>query len=105
MTWLATHHAQLVYLASGALALLNAAIKLALWLHPVSDWVSIAERKPRVAALVRLMSAIGINPVSVLQSMVDLIRGQASPGTIASAKAYAVSASKPLIVPSKEKSS
>lgn len=97
--WIAAHHGAIV--EAGALFFLvaNGAIKIALYLHPLADWVTIAERNPRVAALVRLMSAMGLSPVAILQALVDFVRGHASPGTRAFTRAFAVSASKPLISP------
>jgi hypothetical protein len=93
------HHAEIVYSAGLALAALNVAITFALRFAPLTTWVTIAEKSPRVAALVRLMGALGIQPVPVLQALIDLIRGNASPGTLASAKTLDVSSSKPLIAP------
>jgi hypothetical protein len=78
---------------------LNVVIKLALRAHSLEEWLAIAEKKPRVAALVRLLDALGISPISVVQSLIDLVRNTASPGTMASARAMSVSASKPLIAP------
>ena len=97
--WLTAHHAQLAYSLGLLLALANGAIKIALWMHPLADWVVIAQKRPRIAALVRLLGALGIQPVAVLQAIVDFVRGKTSPGGVADAKAFATSASKPLIAP------
>jgi len=90
-------HWHLITLAS-VLAAINFLIKWMLILHPVADWVALAEKNPRLASLARLMLALGINPVSAVQALVDLLRGTASPGLKASVKSAVVSASAPLIV-------
>ena len=82
-------HAEIVYAIGALFTALNLAIRLALFFHPLADWVAIAQRQPRLAALVRLLDALGISPVSVLQAFVDLVRGEASKGTLASARAMA----------------
>lgn len=97
--WLSAHHALVLYVTGGLFALANLAIKVALYYHPLADWVTLAEQNPRVAALARLMAALGIQPVAVLQSIVDFIRSKASPGTLAFARSQATSASRPLIAP------
>jgi hypothetical protein len=99
VNWIATHHAQIVYAVGGAFAILNFIIKVLLTFRPLTDWVAIAERRPRVAALVRLLGAIGIQPIAVAQAFVDFVRGHASPGTLADARAFQVSASRPVIAP------
>lgn len=95
--WLAAHHAQIMYGLGLLLALLNLLIKVALWAHPLTDWVALGERNPRVASLVRLLNAVGVSPVAVLQAAIDFVRGQASPGTRAFTRSFAVSASRPLL--------
>jgi hypothetical protein len=94
-----THHSQIVYATGILLAIINLSIKLALNLHPLTDWVALAQTKPRLAALIRLSEALGINPISALQSLIDFFRKEASPGTLAAAKAIGVSAATPLIAP------
>ena len=94
-----SHHAQIAYSIGVMFMVANFAIKFLLYLHPLTDWVTIAEENPRVAALVRLMGALGIQPIAVLQALVDFVRGHASPGTMAFAKSFATSASAPLISP------
>ncbi len=84
-----------------ALTTLNFIVKYMLILHPVADWVTLAEKNPRLASLARLLSAIGINPVSAVQALVDLLRGSVSPGTKAELRAALVSASSPVIAPAK----
>jgi hypothetical protein len=79
--------------------LLNLAITIALRFHPLVQWVDIAQRRPRLAAAVRLMKALGIDPVAALQALADFVRNEASPGTKASAAAFQVQASKPLFAP------
>ncbi len=93
------HHGFVVEIGGALLAILNVVITMALRIEPLQDWVSVAEKSPRIAAFVRLLGASGIQPVPVLQALIDLIRGQASPGTLASAKTLQVSSSKPLISP------
>jgi len=97
--WLAAHHALVLYLVGGFFAAANLAIKVALYFHPLADWVALAEKNPRVAALARLMSAVGVQPVAVLQAIVDFVRSKASPGTLAFARSQATEASRPLIAP------
>lgn len=101
IAWLTAHSTQIGYVVGAGITAMNLLIKLALWLHPVADWVAIAQRRPRLAALVRLLDALGISPISAVQAAIDLVRNEASKGTIAQAKALAVSASKPLISPPK----
>jgi hypothetical protein len=81
--------------------LLNITIKIMLRIHPVADWVDLAERRPRLLALLRLCKAIDIDPIALVQSVIDLVRGEASKGTVASMAASGVSASKPMISPRK----
>lgn len=102
--YFAAHHAQFAEAATAALALLNFLVKIALWLHPIPDWVALAEKRPRLAALLRLSMALGVNPISVLQSLTDLVRNEASKGTKASIQAFGVSASRPLFSPPTPKS-
>jgi hypothetical protein len=79
---------------------LNAIITFLLYLNPsLANWVSIAEKSPRIASLVRLLGALGIQPIQALQAIIDFVRGHASPGTLASAKNLQVSSSRPLISP------
>jgi hypothetical protein len=54
---------------------------------------------PRMAAFIRLLGALNIQPLQSLQSVVDLVRGTASPGTVAAQKALSVQTSLPLIAP------
>jgi len=101
MNWIVMHHGQIVgYLVEGSVVL-NGVIQFALYLQPLSSWLAMAERRPRVAALVRLLLAVGVNPLSALQSVIDLVRNEASKGSLASAKALEVSVSRPLISPPK----
>lgn len=97
--YLAAHHAQIAYTLGGIFMVLNFTIKIALRFHPIEDWVLVAERYPRIAAIVRLLEALGISPISAIQSVIDFIRNEASPGTIAAAQALKVSASRPVIAP------
>lgn len=99
--WILAHHVLLAYSSGAFFFTLNLAIKVALYFHPITDWVALAQKNPRLVSLMRLSLALGINPVSVLQSIVDLVRAEASKGTLASVKATAISASKPLISPRK----
>jgi hypothetical protein len=96
VAFIALHHVQIVYLGGLTLATLNTIIQVALRLQPLADWVAVAERWPRVAALVRVLGAIGIQPIPVLQALIDLLKGTASRGTLSSAKTLAVSSSAPL---------
>ena len=104
IAYLSAHHAQLAEAFGAGLGLVNLLIKLALWVHPVQDWVALAEKRPRLAALLRLSMALGIEPVNAIQSAIDLLRNEASKGTLASMQAFKVSASKPLISSSTKKS-
>jgi len=95
LAWIAAHHADFTEAAMCVLFVVNLMLKL----MPLQNWVELAERSPRVAALVRLLGGLGIQPITVLQALIDLLRGTASPGTLAEVKAFQVSASKPLIAP------
>jgi hypothetical protein len=101
LAWFAVHHADFVEVAMGVLFVVNLLLKI----MPLTDWVTLAEKSPRVAALVRLLGGLGIQPVTVLQALIDLLRGSTSPGGAAAAKAFQVSASKPLIAPPSPKPS
>jgi len=102
--YLTVHHAQITYATGAFFVFLNGLITLLLRLNPnLSDWVTVAEKNPRVAALVRLLGALGIQPVQGLQAFIDFVRGHASPGTLASAKTLQVSSSKPVFSPSPPK--
>lgn len=94
-SWIAAHHAYAVEAAGGALFVINLMLKL----MPLQNWVALAERSPRIAALVRLLGGLGIQPITVLQAFIDFLRGHTSPGGAAEARAFQISASKPLIAP------
>lgn len=99
LAWYASHHAEVHEIIGLTFLLINGLVTLMLRIQPLTNWVAVAERSPRIAALVRLLGALGIQPVQILQALVDLLRGTASPGTLASAKTLQVSSSKPLIAP------
>lgn len=40
------------------------------------QWESLAESNPRYAAFARMLRSVGVDPVKLLQSLVDFIRGQ-----------------------------
>jgi len=40
------------------------------------EWEKLAERSPRYAAIARMLRAIGLDPVKLLQSLVDFVRGE-----------------------------
>lgn len=102
LEYLKAHHAAIAYTGGGILAALNIVITYMLKIESLQDWVAVAEKNPRIAALVRLLGAVGIQPIPVLQALIDLIRGTASPGTLASAKTLAVSSSTPIIAPANQ---
>lgn len=95
----AAHHAEVHEVLALVFLLVNGLITIMLRLAPLTSWVAIAEKNPRIAAIVRLLGAVGIQPVQILQSLIDLLRGTASPGTLASAKTLQVTSSAPLIAP------
>jgi hypothetical protein len=99
IAWFVAHKHEIVYGVGAFVTALNLVITFMLRLAPLTSWVAVAERSPRVAAFVRLMGALGIQPLPVIQALIDLIRGTASPGTLASAKTLQVSSAKPLIAP------
>jgi hypothetical protein len=93
-------HAAAIHLAVPIVCgALYTVIQVMLRLAPLASWVAIAEKSPRVASFVRLLGALGIQPLPALQALIDMLRGQASPGTVASAAALEVSSAKPLISP------
>jgi hypothetical protein len=89
MAWIQAHEAVTI---GTVFAVVNGAIKVILWLHPIPDWVAIFERNPRVAAFVRLLAALGINPVSALQALADLLLARTSVSTRAAIHSMTVSA-------------
>ena len=97
LVFIQTHHAQIAYTVGFLIMVANVGIKLVLRIHPLAEWLIIAEKRPRLAALARLLDSLGISPISVVQSLIDFIRNESSPGTVAATKALGVSASKPLI--------
>jgi hypothetical protein len=89
----------IILLGPYATGFINGFIKFALRILPIPGWINIAKKQPRLAAGIRLLESYGISPVSVVQSVLDLFRNEASPGTEAAIKAMTVSASKPMIAP------
>jgi hypothetical protein len=97
--WYVAHRAEVHEIIAGVLLVLNVVVTFMLRLAPLTNWVNVAEKSPRLAAVVRLLGALGIQPVQLVQALVDLLRGSVSPGTLASAKTLQISSSAPLIAP------
>lgn len=56
-----------------ATAIINALLRK----RTVAEWEAIAEKHPRYAAFARLMRSVGLDPVKLAESFVDLVRGEA----------------------------
>lgn len=56
---------------------LSAVINLLTRFRSVEKWVELAEKKPRTANVIRLVRALGIDPVKALKVLTALVRGQA----------------------------
>ena len=41
------------------------------------QWEALAEQNPRYAAVARLLRAVGVDPVKLIESAVDIVRGEA----------------------------
>jgi hypothetical protein len=83
--------------ATIGLACLNFLLKAMLWVHPVQDWVTILQTNKRTAALIRLLAALGVNPVSALQAFVDLVLARTSASAQAEIHAFTTSARTPIL--------
>ncbi|NBT36383.1 MAG: hypothetical protein EBT03_12760 [Betaproteobacteria bacterium] len=57
-----------------ATAIVNALLRV----RTVEQWEALAEKNPRYAAAAQLLRAVGLDPVKMLQSLVDLVRGKAA---------------------------
>ena len=99
LAFYAANHAEIHEIAAGVLLFLNVLVTFMLRLAPLQNWLEFAEKNPRVAAFVRLLGALGIQPLSILQALLDILRGTASKGTLASAKSLQVSVASPVISP------
>lgn len=56
------------------------------------EWEALAHKSPRYAALARLLRAVGLDPVKLLQSLVDFVRGEAQRRTGSCSEASCVRA-------------
>lgn len=45
------------------------------------QWEALAEKNPRYAAIARLLRAVGVDPVKLIESAVDIVRGEAQTRT------------------------
>jgi len=55
-----------------ATAIVNALLRV----RTVAEWEALAETNPRFLALARLLRSIGLDPVKLIESVVDLVRGE-----------------------------
>ena len=56
---------------------LSALLNMALRKRTAEQWVSFAESRPRSAALVRLLRALGLDPVKAVLALKHLVNGKA----------------------------
>lgn len=45
------------------------------------QWEALAQKNPRYAALARMLRAVGVDPVKLIESAVDIVRGEAQTRT------------------------
>ena len=57
--------------------LLSLAINLALSKRTVAGWVAFVETYPRAASLVRLLRALGIDPIKAAEALIGIVTGRA----------------------------
>lgn len=57
--------------------IVTAVINALLRKRSVAEWEALAETYPRYAAVARILRSVGLDPVKLLESVVDLIKGQA----------------------------
>lgn len=55
---------------------ITAAINALLRARTAEEWEQLAQTNPRYAAFARMLRSLGVDPVKLLQSLVDFIRGQ-----------------------------
>lgn len=55
-----------------ATAIINALLRV----RSVAEWEALAETNPRFLAFARLLRSVGLDPVKLFESIVDLIRGE-----------------------------
>ncbi len=55
------------------------------------EWDELAQKNARYASVARILRAVGVDPVKLIQSVVDFVRGESQKrlGTVAEAKADA----------------
>ena len=58
------------------LYLLSGLLNLATRKKTVEDWVAFCEQYPRLAAIIRVMRAVGLDPVKVIKSILQLFQKQ-----------------------------
>lgn len=56
--------------------LVTAVINYLLRTKTAEQWEELAQRSPRYAAFAKMLRAIGLDPVKLLQSLVDFVRGE-----------------------------
>lgn len=56
---------------------LSGLINVALDIKPLGQWVNDAEKRPRIKAVADALSAVGLDPVALLSSLIVAIRGKA----------------------------
>lgn len=68
--WLCAH--EIVWWILG-----SAVINLLLRIRSVESWLSLCDKVPRLASLIRLLRAIGVDPVKLVVSGVAVVNGKA----------------------------
>lgn len=79
----------------------TAIVNVLLRTKTAEEWERLAQTNPRYAAFARALRSIGVDPVKLLQSVVDFIRGQSQKrlGSIATSEPKAdVPAAPPVVV-------
>jgi len=56
---------------------LSAIVNLLLKQHTIDEWVELAEKKPRTAALIKFFRGAGLDPRKTLAALVAFINGKA----------------------------
>ncbi len=56
---------------------LSIVINLLLRLRSTEQWVELCEKSPRIASIIRLLRAVGIDPVKALEAGIATVNGKA----------------------------
>ena len=56
------------------------AVRLIFWFRSPEKWVAFCERQPRLAALLKVARAVGVDPLQVFDALAQLAAGRTPPG-------------------------